>query len=228
MQTATLIRDPYSVKIPELGAYLKRMKRGMKEKAILSMSAEIKNAMRARYAETERGVVLPFEDLKRRSGKFWKVIELINRVLDPLDPVYSGVRNGIALSTTVDLFTLTTAATAQARILEILIGGEATASAVNRVLIQISTGGATPTNVTMEKFNSRSPAATTLFRSAWTTQPTLSGSAIITLAFNAFGGVVRWVAAPGEEIYLVNGEQLSCRSGSGTSTVSSTVVVEEL
>lgn len=228
MNTATLIQNPTGVRIPELAAFLKNLKRGMKEQSIAAMAADIKAAMRDRYARTEQGIILPADQHKKRALKFWNIYELVNRILRPLDPVYSGVRSGVALSTTADLFTLTTAATAQARILEFLIGGEATASAVNRVALQISTGGATPTNATPEKFNSRSPAATTLFRTGWTTQPTLSGSPLLSLAFNAFGGVIRWVAAPGEEIYLVNGEQLSCRSLSGTSTVSATVIFEEL
>jgi hypothetical protein len=51
---------------------------------------------------------------------------------------------------------------------------------------------------------------------------------MLSLAFNAFGGFVRWVAAPGEEIYYVNSEVVSMRSASGTSVVSSTIVFEEL
>lgn len=163
-----------------------------------------------------------------RSRKLWSAIENVNRDFLPDDPVYSGVRGGAALSTTADFFTLTAASAGQLRILELIIGGEATASAVNRVNLSTSTGGSTPTTATPEKFNSRSPAAASQFATGWSTQPTLSGNPEKVYAFNAFGGFIRDVFPPGAEIYLVNSEQQSLRSASGTSTISGTLVWEEL
>ena len=103
---------------------------------------------------------------------------------------------GFTLATTTDIFTLTSGASGQDRVCESTISGEATASAVNRVAFQRSTGGATPTNQTPEKLNTRSPAAASTTATTWTTQPTLSGNAAFFHAFNAFGGSDRWVPGP--------------------------------
>jgi hypothetical protein len=63
-----------------------------------------------------------------------------------------------------------------------------------------------------------------------TTQATLSTNDVLILAFNAFGGVVRWFAAPDSEVIV--GSQgavayLSTRSRSGTPVVSGHFLVEE-
>jgi hypothetical protein len=158
----------------------------------------------------------------------WSEYEAINRRLIPEDPVYSGTRSGVALSTSADHFTYTSAASGQARLLEVSIGGEATASAVARVGIYNSSSGTTPTNQTMEKFSTRSPAAAGTYATAWSTAPTLNSNPVLWMTFNAFGGGDKWVAQPGAELYVVNGEKVSCRSASGTSTVSSHVIVEEM
>ena len=163
-----------------------------------------------------------------RSWEMWAEYEEINRRLIPEDPVYSGARGGVALSTTADHATYTSAATGQARALELSIGGEAAASAVARVGMYNSSSGATPTNQTMEKFSTRSPAAAGTFATAWTTAPTLNANPVVWLAFNAFGGSDKWIAQPGGELYVVNGEKFSVRSASGTSTVSSHTIVEEM
>ena len=167
-------------------------------------------------------------DLKRRAYDFWAEVEEVNRVWLPEDPMYASARGGFTLATTTDIFTLTSGASGQDRVCESTISGEATASAVNRVAFQRSTGGATPTNQTPEKLNTRSPAAASTTATTWTTQPTLSGNAAFFHAFNAFGGSDRWVPAPGQEFYLVNGELCSVRSASGTSVVSYYVHWEEL
>lgn len=165
---------------------------------------------------------------RARSTEMWAEYEDINRRLIPEDPVYSGVRAGVALSTTTDLWTYTSAATGQARALEVNIGGEAAASAVNRVGLYNSSSGATPTNQTMEKFSTRSPAEAGTFATTWTTQPTLNAQAVMLFAYNAFGGGDKWIAQPGAELYVVNGEKISLRSASGTSTVSSHLIIEEM
>lgn len=190
---------------------------------------EIKRAMRRDYARAVRQTTgEPRERFLSRSRAMWEEYEDINRVYLPDDPVYTGTRSGVTLATTTDLWTLTSGSTGQDRVLESYLGGENTASTVVRFAIQISTGGTTPTNQTPEKMNSRSPAAASTFRTAWTGQPTLSGNPLLFHAFNTFGGTDRWVAAPGAEIYLVNGEQLSGRSASGTPIVSSHLIWEEL
>lgn len=162
-----------------------------------------------------------------RSRKLWTAYEQVNRDLCPDDPVYSIVNAGATLSTTADLLSTQAAAAGQNRILEIIIGGEATASAVNRVSIQRSgTSFTSNTAITPEKFNTRSPAAAGVYGKAST--QALVGNPMLTLGFNAFGGFIRWVAAPGEEIYGMNSEIVSARSASGTSLVSGTIIFEEL
>lgn len=177
---------------------------------------------RARFADFDRAAQVD------RSAEMWAEYEDINRRLIPEDPVYSGVRAGVALSTTADLWTYTSAATGQARALEVNLGGEAAASAVNRVGLFNSSSGATPTNQTLEKFSTRSPAAAGTFATAWVTAPTLNAQAVLLFAFNAFGGGDKWIAQPGAELYTVNGEKISMRSLSGTSTVSAHLIVEEM
>lgn len=190
---------------------------------------ELKRSMLGRYAACVRQTRgEPRECFLVRSRAFWEEYEEINRGYLPDDPVYSGTRAGVTLTTTDDLWTLTSPGSGQVRVLESYLGGENTTSTVLRFAVQISTSGTTPTNQTPEKFNSRSPAAASSFRTAWSTDPTLSGVALLFHAMNTFGGTDRWVPAPGAEIYLVNGEQLSGRSASGTPIVSSHLIWEEL
>lgn len=167
------------------------------------------------------------EEALERGRTNWTDYEQVNRDYCPDDPVYAITKAGTALSTTADALTFQAAASGQARILEIIIGGEATSSAVNRVAIQRAGTSITGNSAqTPEKFNSRSPAAAGTYGSTGT--QSLSGNPMLTLAFNAFGGFIRWVAAPGEELYFVNSEVISIRSLSGTSTCSHTGIFEEL
>lgn len=162
-----------------------------------------------------------------RSRNIWTMYEQVNRDFCPDDPVYSIINSGTALSTSADNLTCQAASAGQGRILEIIIGGEATSSAVNRVAVQrAGTSITSNTAITPEKFNSRSPAVAGTYGKAGT--QALSGNPALSIAFNAFGGFIRWVAAPGEEIFYVNSEVVSMRSLSGTSTVSSTIIFEEL
>lgn len=144
---------------------------------------------------------------------------------------YNGSINGVALSTSADLRTLVTTATGVARVYEISLSGESGSSAVARVAVnRPSANGTTPTNQTPEKTDPHSPAATCTFATTWAAQPTLSSNDLLELAFNAFGGVYRWVAIPDSEL-VVDGlnavANLSIRSRSGTSTVSGHVLWEE-
>lgn len=188
-----------------------------------------KQALREKYAASAvRENKSNYDTWVVRSSAFWAEYEDINRRLLPEDPVYSGTRGGVTLATTTDLWTLSSPAAGQLRILESFVGGEATTSSVVRLAVQRSTGGTTPTNQTPEKFNTRSPAAASTFATTWSAQPTLSGAPNLFHAFNAFGGGDRWVSQPGQEIYLVNAEILSCRSASGTPVVSGHVIWEEM
>lgn len=144
--------------------------------------------------------------------------------------------SGFTLSTTNDVRTLQTTATAQGsvlRVYEIYFGGEASSSTVARVAINRPSGAPSgaATNVVPEKVDAASVAAAFTNASTYaTSQPTLSTNDVAILAFNAFGGVVRWFAVPDSEIIV--GSQgavayLSIRSRSGVPVVSGHILVEE-
>lgn len=195
------------------------------------LQAEIRKLeLRRRYHASEaplRGRQ-SWEQMRASSDAFWEEYQALNDLWMPEDPVYAGTRGGITLATTTDAWTYTSPSTGQARILESYVGGENTSSTVGRIALQRSTGGTTATNQTLEKMSTRSPTSVGTFATTWSAQPTLSGVALLFHAFNTFGGTDRWVSAPGEEIYQVNGELLSARSASGTPLVSTHAVLEEL
>jgi hypothetical protein len=174
------------------------------------------------------GQAEPWSAVMEEWRDFWGRYQEVNDRRIPSDPVYTGARGNFTLSTTNDIFTYTSPAAGQARIIEFYVGGEATTSAVNRISCQRSTSGTTPTNQTLELMSTRSPAAAGTSATTWSTFPTLSGNPWYQLGLNAFGGSDRWVSQPGAEFYLVNGEKKSWRSASGTSVVDFTYLVEEL
>lgn len=99
--------------------------------------------------------------------------------------------------------------TQRINILEIMETGQAGASSPTLMVFardsQIATGsltktsGTTDSNLDANTAALAAPAAT--FDKAATNKPQRGVSDhLLNLAFNAFGGVVRWVAAPGEEI----------------------------
>jgi len=100
--------------------------------------------------------------------------------------------------------------TQRVNILEVQLGGQAAASAPSiMVLARDSTVAAT---ISLGTGQNDAPldaataalAAPTLVGNVATTKPQRSVSAkLLNYSFNAFGGIVRWVAAPGEEISLV-------------------------
>lgn len=143
---------------------------------------------------------------------------------------------GTALSTTTGLLTVQTTATGAGSVVnvgEILLGGEAGSSSVARIAVNrpsaAPTGGATAQ--TAEKLHPAAPTASATIATVYaTTQGTLSTNDVLAWAFNAFGGFVRWVAMPGEEVVV--GTQgavayLITRSRSGTPTVSGHIITEE-
>lgn len=129
---------------------------------------------------------------------------------------------------------LRSTSTSTDRITEVYIGGEATSSTVNRMALRrLSTNGSTPTNQTPAALNPLSQAAVAQGYVAATTGPTIASTQHLNnFALNVFGGLVRWVAAPGEEIYVTastapNGE-INLDSISGTGVVSTDIKFEEV
>lgn len=164
--------------------------------------------------------------------RFWPKYERINRDFLPDDPVYSVARTGYTTVATTDIITYQTPASRKWRVLEVILGSEATASAAHRIVWQVSTGGTTETagNVP-EKFDIDSPSS--MFGTAdivfnWTTQPTLSAQPKLTWAYNELGGYFDWKAAPGAEVQHRNSEQASYRSTTGTGVISTVVIHEEM
>lgn len=137
---------------------------------------------------------------------------------------YTGGRSGITPATANDNWTLNADAAGEiARVSEFGWGGEATASAAMRTrVVRPTTAGATATAGTAGVKTPNAPTAQIQFVTAWTTQPVIPADGVGELfvtSWNNHGGVVRWLAAPGEEIMIVNGVltgQLSCRNAVGT------------
>lgn len=134
------------------------------------------------------------------------------------------------------------AATQRMNILEVYEGGQATASNANWIVLARDSTFAAGT-VTAGT-NGKAPVALDPASAALTNPPitycavtTTQGQRSATLylanlSFNAFGGIVRWVAAPGEEIGMLGvsasfGEtSLSAFTGSATGLMGSHFIIE--
>lgn len=109
------------------------------------------------------------------------------------------------------------------KITEVMMGGQATASAPTpMILARDSTVGATLSGaltVAADPATAALAAPPVAFKIATTKPQRSSTLQLLQLGFNAFGGIVRWVAAPGFEIGMLGnaasfGEiSLSCMTG---------------
>lgn len=102
--------------------------------------------------------------------------------------------------------------TQKTTIYEVYLGGQAGASSPTFMILgrdsQVATGSLTKdTNLTdapLDYATAALAAPPTVFNKAATNKPRRDATgALLNLSFNAFGGIVRWVAAPGEEIYMI-------------------------
>lgn len=122
----------------------------------------------------------------------------------------------------------------QVKVTEVFIGGEATSSTVNRMSVRrISTNISTPTNKTPAPLHPWSAASAANHVSAATTGPTIASTVhLLDLALNTFGGIIRWVAHPGEELWALNSTapngEIVLDSISGTGLVSTNMIFEEI
>ncbi len=114
-----------------------------------------------------------------------------------------------------------TTATIQFKHIEIYMGGEASASSLNfmvlgRDIVMAATPGAL---VTKQSLASNNPGAIATTAQACVTAGTApqrgSSYHLLDLSFNSFGGVVRWVAAPGSEILTIGSGIASTTAGGG-------------
>jgi hypothetical protein len=162
----------------------------------------------------------------------------------------AGVFTPTQLADTVNLTTglamniTATAATNRVAVSEIYMGGQAAASNVQIMQwARNSTVGITPT--TLVAPNSDGPAdgltqavtSAALGFIAATTPPqrsVLVTAARLHLTFNAFGGIVRWVAPPGGEWFItgisvnVSESSLSAYTGSGGGAMGAHIVYEQV
>ncbi len=101
--------------------------------------------------------------------------------------------------------------TQRVNVLEVYMGGQASVtSPCIMILSRDSTVQGTPTALTTGQSDAAldpstaALAAPTVAFAASSTKPQRSATlGLLNLSFNAFGGIVRWVAAPGEEIGLL-------------------------
>lgn len=130
----------------------------------------------------------------------------------------------------------TTSATNRAKINEVLIGGGATSSVVNDVgLRRMTTNSTTPTARVPVPMDPYSAAAVFSGYITASTMPTTAALAtlqhVLNFTYNAFGGVVRWVALPGGEIIIITATAPNSDIGivnlNGTGAQSTHYVVEE-
>lgn len=122
-------------------------------------------------------------------------------------------------------------------ILEVFMGGQAasTSSPCIMVLANDSTVGATLSvgQVTALNPNSAALAAPPVSFSTATTKPQRhAGAYLLNLSFNAFGGLVRWVYAPGEEVGILGNTEplgeisLSAFTGGTPGLIGSHIIIE--
>lgn len=102
--------------------------------------------------------------------------------------------------------------TQRTNILEIYLGGQAGSSTPtfmvlgrdSTVATGTNTNGAGQTDAALDAASAALAAPALTGNSQATTKPQRSSTLhLLNLSFNAFGGIVRWVAAPGEEISLI-------------------------
>lgn len=129
------------------------------------------------------------------------------------------------------------------QVMEIYAGGQASASAVNIMQFARTQSNATTptalaagglaTDAFMNSFGTALAASAVVCTSASTgpSRSTLAAGGRLNLSFNAFGGIVRWVAAPGEEWGILstaasNGSILSAYTGGSVGLMGSHLVYE--
>lgn len=133
--------------------------------------------------------------------------------------------------------------TQRINLLEVMLTGQAGASTPSIIVLardsQVATGsltktaGTTDSNLDANSAALAAPVAT--FDKAATLKPRRGVSDhLLNLAFNAFGGLLRWVAAPGEEITiygtaaLIGEVSLSAFTGGTTGLMGSHMIYEPL
>ena len=137
----------------------------------------------------------------------------------------TGVRS-ITASNTDDNIALDAVSAGIGKVKEIHWGGEATTSTAMHTRLSRANGEAgAQTNGNVAKIEGEGVPTNDIdsVTTYATTQPALNAADIYTESWNAHGGVIRWLADPEEEVWLITGQVLdilSCRNSVGTATSS--------
>lgn len=145
------------------------------------------------------------------------------------DAVVLGIRTTAAVLTGFNVY-------------EVLISGQSGSSNAIRLDVARATTATAMYGVAVSPgmlnvLSDTTPASIVANKAAWTATPTPSAVGLINLPFNAFGGIIRWVAAPGSELVAVGSaagttgttQGMMCLvSRVGTATIDGHMLVEEL
>ena len=123
----------------------------------------------------------------------------------------------------------------RASVQETVLGGYASSSTpMQTAIYRTTSGGTTPPaagNVARLDQTLTAPGNSASFyaNAAWGTGPTLAAGALFGTAWNSYGGVVRWLAAPGEEwdLALSATAAIVCSAQNGVGVSSYSVVWTE-
>lgn len=140
---------------------------------------------------------------------------------------YNLSRSNTAFNTAQDFLTIVGVAGRTFRLIEVSLGGMATASAANELTVARSTNGTGAGGaVTAVPLQVNQSASGFTNATTWTTQPT-QGNIILRIPCNANGGLYRWVRPPGVDHVFLTTDQASYRPAVGSSNMSFHTIVEE-
>lgn len=118
-------------------------------------------------------------------------------------------------------------------ILQFMAGNNSTNVTITRqrITLQRSTAGTTPTNVTEDKWNSRSPVNSSNIVTGWVTPPTLSGQPLLILGSGlrqGYSALQKWTPPrPNATPQIQDAEQIDIRSVDTGGNVAATVAITE-
>jgi|SRR6266850_545955 len=119
---------------------------------------------------------------------------------------YFGVRTGVTNTTSAanPLFGITGGTTARVSIYDIISGSDATPADnyAEFAIRRLSTAGTTSATFTPTALDPADPAASAVFATTWSAQPTVTASSDIWSVSQNQRATFRWVAAPGGELLI--------------------------
>lgn len=115
-----------------------------------------------------------------------------------------------------DVMVLIPASGRRARLVQVVVTGDGTTSAAQKLLIARSSGGTTPGGaITPDKADHlQQPSAASAVDTTWSAQPTLVSSGV-TLGWNALGGAIVYNVPKGMFEAVSNTDYISLRAPSG-------------